>query len=643
MQRIRGFIDRYIFSEELALEARILNMVICFGVATTILSTVARVIERVSPLAIATLLVILASIILTFVLINRCRLHALAVPITLTILGNVLLPILFFINGGMSSGLAAYFVMSIVLMFVLSQGVVRAALIISQILVILICYLISIADIPIIPITELTPFQSFVEIVQSIFVVGAFIGLVAWFQRHIYDDEKRRADGAIETVKRSNELRDATNQVATILLSTDEQDAQSALREGLRLLAEAFRINHVRIWRALPFETGGGEAEAEAEALGDLEAGKEKYKWGEGRHATEFNPALILELYEGYPSLDKDAFPDFEERLAERPRALLSQRLLPDLEELHTVDDEIFDFQGDLRTNMKERGVNSFVLTPVSTREGFWGLVEFSTAQKQQSFSEPEIEIMRSASILLANAIIRQEMVDDLVCAREQALVSSQAKSAFLANMSHEIRTPINAIIGMTNLALVTDDREKKDQRVKKIKEASSHLIGVINDILDMSKIEAGKLELHSAPFSFKSMVDRIVSMMSFRLTERDQAFVSEVSPLIPDYLIGDDQRIAQVITNLLANATKFTPDGGKIGLEFALVKEEDEVCTIRCAVTDSGIGIAPEQQARLFDSFEQADSSTSRRYGGTGLGLAISKSIVEKMNGSFEVSSVPG
>jgi CheY-like chemotaxis protein/nitrogen-specific signal transduction histidine kinase len=250
---------------------------------------------------------------------------------------------------------------------------------------------------------------------------------------------------------------------------------------------------------------------------------------------------------------------------------------------------------------------------------------------------------MRSASMLVASAITRQETVDDLVKARELALVGSQAKSAFLANMSHEIRTPMNAIIGMTNLALATDNLEQKTQRIGKIKEASSHLIGIINDILDMSKIEAGKLELYPTSFSFKSMVDRIVSMMSFRFAERDQTLAFAIDPQIPDRLVGDDQRIAQVITNLLSNATKFTPDGGRVSLEFAFVKERGDICTIRCSVTDNGIGIAPDQQARLFDSFEQADSSTSRRYGGTGLGLAISKSIVEKMNGVFAVSSLPG
>jgi signal transduction histidine kinase len=307
---------------------------------------------------------------------------------------------------------------------------------------------------------------------------------------------------------------------------------------------------------------------------------------------------------------------------------------------INNLTDELKD---ESAAYLERFGISSFVLVPVITRSGFWGVVSFSLQQQSRVFSTLETEIMRAASILLANAIIRQETLDDLILAREQALVSSQAKSAFLANMSHEIRTPMNAIIGMTNLALATDDLEKKDRRIRRIDEASGHLIGVINDILDMSKIEAGKLELYATPFSFRSMADRVVSIMNFRATERGQTLICELDPQIPDRLVGDDQRIRQVVMNLLSNAIKFTPEGGQIGLIFEQLAGTDDSSTIRCSVTDTGIGIPPEQQARLFDSFEQADSSTTRRYGGTGLGLAISKSIIEKMGGQISVVSSPG
>ncbi|GHV45459.1 hypothetical protein AGMMS49546_31290 [Spirochaetia bacterium] len=220
---------------------------------------------------------------------------------------------------------------------------------------------------------------------------------------------------------------------------------------------------------------------------------------------------------------------------------------------------------------------------------------------------------------------------------------ASQAKSDFLSNMSHEIRTPMNAIIGMTTIGRNAPDAEKKNYTLDKISEASSHLLGIINDVLDMSKIEANKLELASISFDFERMLQKVVNVVNFRVDERQQNFHVIVDRNIPRTLFGDEQRIAQVITNLLSNAVKFTPEQGSIRLNTKFLEEEAGVCTLQIEVTDSGIGISAEQQGRLFTSFEQADSSTSRKFGGTGLGLAISKRIVEMMGGRIWIESEPG
>jgi PAS domain S-box-containing protein len=224
--------------------------------------------------------------------------------------------------------------------------------------------------------------------------------------------------------------------------------------------------------------------------------------------------------------------------------------------------------------------------------------------------------------------------------ARAQAEQSSRAKSDFLSRMSHEMRTPMNAIIGMTSIAKSAKDLERKEYCLDKISEASIHLLGVINDILDMSKIEADKFELSFSDFNLERMLQRVTNVINFKVEEMEQNLLVEISPDMPARIVSDEQRLAQVITNLLSNAVKFTPEGGMISLSVRSLSEEDGVSTIRVEVRDTGIGISPEQQAKLFKSFEQADGSISRKYGGTGLGLAISKRIVDLMGGRIWVES---
>ena len=227
--------------------------------------------------------------------------------------------------------------------------------------------------------------------------------------------------------------------------------------------------------------------------------------------------------------------------------------------------------------------------------------------------------------------------------ALDEARAASKSKSEFLANMSHEIRTPMNAIIGMTHIGTSATDIEQKNYSLAKINDASKHLLGVINDILDMSKIEAGKFDLSYAEFDLDKLFQQIANVVNFSLKDKKQKFAIYIDREIPQFLIGDDQRLAQVITNLVSNAIKFTPDSGSIKINTYFLGEEDGICTIKISVTDNGIGISRKHQADLFHAFTQAETHTARKYGGTGLGLPISKSIIELMGGDIWVESELG
>ncbi|WP_428898364.1 Signal transduction histidine kinase [Parelusimicrobium proximum] len=227
--------------------------------------------------------------------------------------------------------------------------------------------------------------------------------------------------------------------------------------------------------------------------------------------------------------------------------------------------------------------------------------------------------------------------------AKQKAEEASRAKSDFLASMSHEIRTPINAIMGMTSIGRMSKDIDKKDYCFDKIETASSHLLGIINDILDMSKIEANKLELSLSKFDFEKMLSKIAGVFKIKIDEKKQNLTVKIDDGIPRFILSDEQRLSQVIFNLLSNAIKFTPERGNISVHAGKEGEENGIVSLRIDVRDSGIGISEEQQSSLFRSFQQADNSISRKFGGTGLGLAISRNIIEMLGGKIWVESEKG
>jgi PAS domain S-box-containing protein len=318
----------------------------------------------------------------------------------------------------------------------------------------------------------------------------------------------------------------------------------------------------------------------------------------------------------------------------------------------------VCDITGYSREELTEKGM-AVLFDP----ETFRIIVEeYNPAALEKGYMEKELSIVRrNGEIRILNfsafttdsgrtglGIIAQDITEkrqlekELIAAKDMAEQSNRAKSNFLSRMSHEMRTPMNAIIGMTMIARGADSEEKKEYCFNKINEASLHLLGMINDILDMSKIDTGKMDLVYSEFDFEKMLKRVTGLMSFRIDEKMQNFIVQIERDVPSRIVADEQRLTQVLTNLLSNAVKFTPNEGNITLSVKKTGEKDNMCTLRFDVTDTGIGISAGQQHSLFTLFEQADGTIARKFGGIGLGLAISKSIVELMGGEIWVESSP-
>ncbi|GHV04580.1 hypothetical protein FACS1894217_00060 [Clostridia bacterium] len=301
--------------------------------------------------------------------------------------------------------------------------------------------------------------------------------------------------------------------------------------------------------------------------------------------------------------------------------------------DMHDVQGEKLPIAPDIR---------AFLDAAVYEGGKFWGLLAVES-RTPRVWTESDLHLAGLAGNLIVSALERWETERDLLEAKELAESMSRSKSDFLSRMSHEMRTPMNAIIGMTAIGRAAKSGEQKEYSLEKIDDASKYLLGIINDILDMAKIEAGKFELSYTDFGPAAMLANLREMLELRATEKNQKLTFTTDPNLPKFIRSDEQHLSQVVTNLVANAIKFTPDGGHIEVDVKCESENDGFVHLCFSVADTGIGISEEQQTRLFNNFEQGNNSVSRIYGGTGLGLAISKSILDLLGGEIWVESEPG
>jgi signal transduction histidine kinase/DNA-binding response OmpR family regulator len=325
---------------------------------------------------------------------------------------------------------------------------------------------------------------------------------------------------------------------------------------------------------------------------------------------------------------------------------------------IHIPDVSSLPEKEHLKSFLEEQEIKSVISFPMIDADECIGFVGFESVRKHRGFTGNELDLVSMYADILVNLKKRwqaeKKMQDfagrmemqslQLDMALFQAKAASQAKSEFLANMSHEIRTPLNGVIGFTELLSNTSLKPAQKRYVENANNSAHALLGIINDILDLSKIEAGKLELEEIKTDIIELVEQTADIVKYNVSKKDLELLVNIDASVPRFIIADPYRLKQVLTNLLGNAVKFTENGEiEIKLEFKPDKAGKSRGTFSFSVRDTGIGISPEQQKKLFQAFSQADSSTTRRFGGTGLGLVITKSLLEKMDSRLHLESVAG
>jgi GAF domain-containing protein len=732
---ISSLIRNYINSEDLPLEARLLNVVYLVGIATALVALITRIAMGESRSLIMIVSAMVCCIALMMYLSNRFRIYTVSRWMLVIIMCNVLFPLAFFALGGLNSAMLGYFVLSIVVIFILIEGKSRIIMLFSHLLLLCLSYYLS--SLPFFArfVADANKTNRYLDHIQTFTVAGLCIGIIFAFQNQVYRAEKEKVSAAWADLGLRNKLLQVVNQAAEMLLSTESNDLEKTLSRAMEVMGSCVEADRMYIWKNRLI---GGKLryEQQFEWAGETLSDNTLYAktgyfymdtipaWDElfssGRHVngpvsslseTERNilspfgirsilaiPIFLQDKFWGFVSFDdcrkEKVYSEDEVNILRSGSLLLANAVVRSYNELMINDrlnqqklmssisqsfisrdpmaqliqdalKRMGEFMGVSRILVAVTGKNNesipvyfwsvpgwqpeavqtgfnellnsafprhipesgfitalccndimndmggkykifevvdlkaFIWAPVYVDGTLWGLVSVEECTHTRIWSESDVQLVGTVSSAIAGAGARDISDKGRAAALDQAVQASKAKGDFLSNMSHEMRTPMNAIIGMTSIGKNATDLEKKDYAFEKIEDASTHLLGVINDILDMSKIEANKLELSPETFDFEDMLQKVVNVINFRIDERKQNFYVIIDKKIPQTLIGDDQRLAQVITNLLGNAVKFTPEEGTIRLTTHYKGEEEGQITAakgqgRC-VLDGCASLAPE------------------------------------------------
>ena len=418
-------------------------------------------------------------------------------------------------------------------------------------------------------------------------------------------EAKNEAGEVMKDIEQQNNLMHIVNDAAALLMKADTENFAGAIGQGMEIIGKCIGVNRVGVWE------------------NDLKDDGKLYYRLAYQQTTEEGP---YEIAVGTEYAYQDALPNWGAVFARG----------------ESVNGPLKSFANEESAHLLAHAIQSVLDIPIYMNEEFWGFIAFEDCNDERVFTEWEENILRSWGLLVVVAIRRNEIALDLETALRSAEDANQAKSAFLANMSHEIRTPMNGIMGFAELALDKAVTHQVREYLGKIVDSTKWLLYIVNDILDISKIESGKMELETVPFDLQHVFTRCQSVILPGVNEKGLDLRVYAEPVTGRKLLGDQVKLYQALMNLLSNAVKFT-NAGVVRMSSFIKRSNDRSATVYFEVKDSGIGMSPEQIEKIFEPFTQADSSTTRNYGGTGLGLTISKNIVELMGGMLTVESAPG